>query len=212
MAWTTPSTWASGDWNLQIRDNMNWLYYDLVPAGTIVMHASTSALSGWLPCDGRLISNVAPYERLYAILPPAKTIPDLRDRFVVGSGGSLYSPYSTGGFNSLSHLHNINSLTVSSAAPNANSSDHNHSLDVNGHNHAFQPADGRGAAIGTGFSAAYNGHAHGFVGSTHNHAVTTLGGHGHSINAHNHSTSGATTNTSLENRPPYFAVIFMIKY
>lgn len=26
MGWTTPATWASDDWNLQIRDNMSYLY------------------------------------------------------------------------------------------------------------------------------------------------------------------------------------------
>ena len=84
-------------------------YYDIgaeaVPTGTIVMYGSASAPSGWLLCAGQSTSG---YTDLAAVV--GNTVPDLRDKFVIGSGNS-YNWGSTGGYSDaivVSHNHNAN--------------------------------------------------------------------------------------------------------
>jgi len=67
---------------------------NLVPAGTVVMFAATSPPTGWMLCDGTSLL-VADYSALYDAIGYAFggaganfNIPDLRDRFVLGSGSN----------------------------------------------------------------------------------------------------------------------------
>ena len=64
-----------------------------VPIGTIVMYGGSTAPSGWQLCDGATPQTTA----LQTLLGGAgQTVPDLRDKFVVGSGSS-YNLKATGG-------------------------------------------------------------------------------------------------------------------
>lgn len=65
-----------------------------VPVGSVVMWAAAAAPTGWLICDGSTYSS-ATYPMLYAVLG-STTLPDLRDRAVVGKSGTK-SLNSTGG-------------------------------------------------------------------------------------------------------------------
>jgi microcystin-dependent protein len=68
-----------------------------VPAGTIAMFGSSTPPVGWLVCNGQ---STAAYPALAAIV--GATVPNLRDRFIVGAGTS-YSQNATGGASTHSH-------------------------------------------------------------------------------------------------------------
>ena len=61
-----------------------------IPTGTIITHGSSTAPSGWLPCDGRLLSTTT-YADLYSVIgntygsgTGSFNLPDLRGYFVRG--------------------------------------------------------------------------------------------------------------------------------
>ncbi len=61
-----------------------------IPTGTIITYGASTAPSGWLPCDGRLLSTTA-YSNLYNVIgntygagPGTFNLPDLRGYFVRG--------------------------------------------------------------------------------------------------------------------------------
>ena len=62
-----------------------------LPVGTIVAYGGNSGPSGWQICNGGTASTSA----LQTVLGQS-TVPDLRDRFVIGAGNS-YSRHNTGG-------------------------------------------------------------------------------------------------------------------
>ena len=70
------------------------LSLSVCPAGTIVAYSGSTAPSGWLLCNGGTFSS-SQYPKLYEVLG-STTLPDLRDRFIVG-GGSTYTLKATGG-------------------------------------------------------------------------------------------------------------------
>lgn len=179
--WTTPSTWASGDWNLQIRDNMNYLYYDLIPAGTILSYCSATAPTGFLLCNATAVTNVDPYTKLYAVLPGSGTkyTPDLRDRFIVGAGSS-YANTNTGGTASQTHSHTEGNLTA------------RYLMGSNGVNYYQERATSGWYTTGI---------------SGNNYTGTSQGPLGGGA-----AVAGSTGDTTLDNRPPYYALTYIIKY
>ncbi|MEO9964877.1 MAG: hypothetical protein ABJF11_03760 [Reichenbachiella sp.] len=132
----------------------------------------------------------------WALCNGSNGTPDLRDRFIVGAGSS-YSPQSTGGSNSVtlslaqipSHNHGKGSLYTSSAGS------HRHSTKINnlGLDHKGSATElGRGQDQ-TNAQVYYSDYA-----GTHSHVV-------------NGSTASSGSGTSHENRPPYFALAFIMK-
>lgn len=168
---------------------------DIVPSGVIVMWSGSIASipSGWLLCDG------------------TNSTPDLRDRFIVGAGSS-YAVAATGGANTVtldssqipSHTHGFSGTTSSNGS-------HSHSINDPGHNHAVQftiqmDASGSGERLQN------------FTSSANPFYLTSTSTTGISINssgAHTHTysgtTSGAGGGAAHENRPPYYALCFIMK-
>lgn len=173
-----------------------------VPAGFIGMWSGSIATipSGWGLCDG------------------SSGRPDLRDRFIVGAG-SGYSPGATGGAASIalavenlpSHSHTFSGVT------SGFSNDHVHGFTTNAagaHQHTYTALARDNNVFdvedGSDFRLREEGRATSENGS-HTHTGTTGG----ASSNHTHTFSGATSSigsgSAIENRPPYYALAFIIK-
>ena len=155
-----------------------------VPSGIIAMWSGAigSIPTGWVLCDGN------------------NSTPDLRDRFIVGAG-STYAVGNTGGAASValseselpSHTHGVGSLGGSTNTAGA------HSHTVKGRNDTYVG----GAAV-----PAYQGNQP--YSTQYWDGTNTAGAHSHSL-----TLSGATAATGSgsahENRPPYYALAYIMK-
>ena len=180
--------------------------------------ASDAIPSGWWLCDGQ------------------NGTPDLRNRFIVGAG-SNYVVGNTGGSDTVtlnanqipSHTHGF-----SLSAASSGSHTHGHTFSVslsnlrcsNGgsHSHALSGIAVTSKLPYSSSSSTMNGGAKDGGSKTtasagaHTHTITgsgTLSGSISSGGAHTHSVSGSISNTggsqSHENRPPYYALCFIMK-
>lgn len=121
------NTFSASNGITYIYEDGRWLSvgsdftFPVIPTGLITMWSGSAASipSGWALCDG------------------TNNTPDLRDRFLVGSG-STYSIGDTGG--------SADAVVVS----------HNHSITDPGHAHTYVPASGRNVSDG-GVSGALPG-------------------------------------------------------
>ena len=175
----------------------------LFVTGMIMMYTGSSAPSGWAICNGQ------------------NGTPDLRDRFIVGAG-SAYSVDDTGGADSVtltesqipSHNHSFSGSDSHSHTINQ----HNHSFSgSNTHNHSYnQPTyttysftGGAGSQRSQSASGSSTGNA------TITISGTTGGASDRGTNSQTVSISGNTGNkgggNSHENRPPYYALMFIMK-
>ncbi len=156
-----------------------------MPAGAIIMWAGTTTQvpAGFQLCNGSgQTSNDI-------------QIPDLRDRFVVGAGSS-YDPGDTGGSNSKTtnttgaHSHSV-------SVGNTTLSLHQ----IPSHNHAFNTgshyANNNYAAIGNAAYGARGRTQHTGGSGSHSHSASSgsAGNHDHSVDV----------------RPPYYALCYIIK-
>ena len=150
--------------------------------------SSSNIPSGWLLCNG------------------SNGTPDLRDRFIVGAGNS-YPVGNTGGSASVtlttdqmpSHSHgnsfaiNLSNLSCSSAGA---------------HTHKLYGLGNRGGSVG-GSHAQLRYYDEDIVENT-----SSAGAHTHTISGSG-SLSGSISNTggsqAHENRPPYYALCFIMK-
>ena len=188
------------------------------PVGVITPYAGSTAPQGWHICDGSPHGSAA----LQAVLGSANT-PDLRDRFVVGAGATMPAK-STGG-----------AATVLLTATQTGRPAHNHTAytgtDSANHTHTF--------ASGAGFSHTHASYWANFVdwadlSNTANNepaamsnsskaqkAYATQGAHTHGgtssgISANHYHSMAANTSSSNataahENRPPYYAMVYIIR-
>ena len=170
---------------------------DSIPSGIITLWsgASDAVPTGWALCDGQ------------------NGTPDLRNRFIVGAG-STYAVGATGGSNTVtlttaqmpSHTHNA-SLSLSNLTTNS-SGNHVHSGDITIN-------AGSGAAAISGSATRY------FVAEIPEGPTIALDAEitTSSAGAHTHTISGSGTvsishtgsNSSHENRPPYYALCYIMK-
>jgi len=191
-----------------------------VPVGTIVMWAgnSSNVPTGWALCDGSAISRTT-YEDLYALQgnvfgggdgSTTFNLPDMRDRFVVGAGTS-YSSNSKGGVNSnnIAHTHTVNAHTHSIG---------NHTHDQGSLVALMNVQNDRAYMRSTSYSwsadyANYTGssHANTYLSSRAVDVVGSTGSAGASTTSSNGSSTGSGGSTSLENRPPYIGILYIIK-
>lgn len=158
------------------------------PAGGIIMWSgSTGSIpSGWLLCDGN------------------NSTPDLRDRFIIGSG-NLFATGATGGSTTIStanlpaHTHSLSGTTSSDGA-------HTHTVTDPGHTHTL--SGNTYAKLGDYSAGAY---IYAAAGGTTGSSTTgiTIG----SAAAHTHTFSGTSgsTGSGTAYYPPYYALAFIMK-
>ena len=160
---------------------------DAFPSGGIIMWsgAENAIPSGWVLCNG------------------SNSTPDLRNRFIVGSGtGSDYSVGDTGGWTDsivVDHTHDLNHNHTYSSSTSSDG----------GHSHTWQRQD---VSIDNGYRpwpASNND-----VKST-NVQTSTDGAHAHSFSGTTAAFNGASQSTGVSgtnrNLPPYYALCYIMK-
>ena len=172
-----------------------------LPAGVIVMWSGQAATipAGWALCNG------------------ANGTPDLRDRFIVGGGGS-YSPGNFGGTSSHTHTGTIQgtALTVQQLPA------HSHSITDNGHSHSITDPGHKHGLVQGPYTGSGNTTPPGSNNQYGTNAFTDLHQTGISIIA---ATTGITINSTgsgqththgatvdnANHLPPYYALAFIMK-
>jgi len=163
-----------------------------IPSGIITMWSGSIATipAGWALCDG------------------TSGTPDLRDRFVVGAG-TTYTPGNTGGANTValstaelpSHTHSDGTLAAASAGA------HTHGITDPGHSHSGSLFRAGASFILQSVAGAL--HAQGNTNSATTGITVNSGG------AHTHDVTGSTgatgSGSAHENRPPYYALAYIMK-
>lgn len=193
-SWNTPTVGGSENtWGTQLNDN--WEALDTLLNG--VTQSEISLLKGAtsLVPSGVIMmwsGSVATIPTGFLLCDGTNGTPDLRSRFIVGAG-SGYNPGDTGGADNVTlttsqipgHTH---SGTTSSAG------DHNHTVTIRD---AWQ-----------GNTVDNNGGGFMYVGqnNTNTYTSSTAGAHTHSFTT---STTGG--DGSHENRPPYYALAYIMK-
>lgn len=203
-----------------LRTDVASVLESAVPVGTVVMWAgnSVNVPSGWALCDGSAISRTT-YEDLYALQgnvfgggdgSTTFNLPDMRDRFVVGAGTS-YSSNSKGGATSvnIAHTHTVNAHTHSVG---------NHTHDQGSLVALVNHQNDRTYMKSTPYSwsadcANYTGssHANAYISGRGADVVGSTGSAGASTTSSNGSSTGSGGSASLENRPPYIGILYIIK-
>lgn len=184
-----------------------------LPMGAITAYDATSPIpAGWLVCNGQSTAG-------YPLSARRANTPDLRDKFLVGAGGA-YALGATGG-------EATHSLTISEMASH-NHSGFNHSHAGPSHNHqGFDHVHGISTVLFTGSTSHSHSGQGGKLaegpndGSAASASVTgadgaayTTGfaGTGSTSSDGSGGTTGASgSGTPHENRPPYYAVVYIIK-
>ena len=207
---------AIADNELEASQLSSNLVNSFVPIGGIIMWSGTvaeaEALTNWRICDGQ------------------NGTPDLRDKFVLGVGSSAAASTASKG-----DTNNNNSITLTEGqmpSHNHNITDNGHSHTINNHTHTFS---------GSGSNTHSHGIPRGQGGadaditpyvaddtveniqssfSSDSTSITinvsgTTGGSSPGTNSQTVSISGNTgskgSGNSHENRPPYYALMFIMK-
>ena len=166
-----------------------------LPAGVITLWsgAVTAVPAGWSLCDG------------------TGGTPDLRDRFVVGAG-STYAVGATGGAASTTLLTaNLPSHTHAFSGTTASDGAHTHGITDPGHVHTVSstPESSDDIDYINGGTPYLSGRAtSSTVSSTTGITINSSGAHTHTVSG----TTGATgDSTAIDNRPPYYALAYIMK-
>jgi microcystin-dependent protein len=184
------------------------------PTGSVMEYYGAVAPTGWLFVDGAAHSRTV-YAALFALLGTAHgegdgvttfNLPDRRNRFGVGAGGT-YPLASTGGGTSTSSAgaHSHGGATAPTALTIAQMPTHTHGVNDPGHAHATVSAASDGN-FGPGGAAPYPSGITNTAGSNTGITINNEGGGA----SHNHTiaSDGAHTHTIT---PPYLASNYIIK-
>ncbi len=196
------------------------LNYGVVPTGAIIMWsgATTSIPTGWALCNG---GSYAKTDGSGTV-----TVPDLRDKFIVGAGLN-YSAAATGGVSGITTnvaISNADTTLTTAQIPAHNHgiwvSDpgHAHSVYDPGHAHTYTAGGAAGFGYQPGYAAANSSNPYG---AGTGGAGTGIGIYsaGTNISAGSNNTGGGgshTHNNTLtqsthDTRPPYYALAFIYK-
>jgi microcystin-dependent protein len=180
---------------LRVKDAIN----QVLPTGMIVLWSGSVASipAGWALCNG------------------ANGTPDLRDRFVVGAG-STYAVAATGGASTVTlAVANLPAHTHTFSATTGSAGSHSHTgttASAGAHTHGGVPGqfvDNDRGSLSSSFSVDSLGSTDSAGAHTHTFTTDTEAAHTHSVSGTTGSGSG--TATAVENRPPYFALAYIMK-
>jgi microcystin-dependent protein len=186
-----------------------------VPTGTIVMWGGAGGSSipnGWILCNGQPAPAGALRNQLNAQGQPfgvdqagRPRVPDLQERFVVGVGssgsvvGTGYSVAATGGENTVT-------LDANNLPPHSHPIPAHSTSNAGAHFHRIgQDSQNRNGSGDTGTDLVRD-----YPGNDGTRVTSTDGDHGHPIPAYNTS-NNVTSAFAHENRPPFYALCFIIK-
>ncbi|MGC3025848.1 hypothetical protein ACPUER_11960 [Burkholderia sp. DN3021] len=173
------------------------------PVGLIAMWSGSSIPAGWTLCNGVAVNRSDGTGQI--------TPPDLRDRFIVGSGLS-YTTGNTGG-NSQIALSVAQLPAHSHSASTDAQGNHTHPLHDPGHAHPFtviaQNVDSSGSGALTGGSAntGNDGTFNGTTGGSGTGIYMDAAGN----HAHNVSIGNTGSGTAIDIRNPYYALALIMK-
>lgn len=181
---------------------------DPFPVGGIVMWSGSIASipTGWTLCNGVAV----PLSDGSGTITP----PDLRNRFIVGAGDT-YAVAATGGANTVtlstsqipshSHGHSLNIWTGGAGG-------HSHGVNDPGHAHGITIRASDRTGAGNGFIAGPNtaNFGYGTDGAGTGISIAGVGDHAHAV-GWTFSISAEGGSQSHENRPPYFALAYIMK-
>jgi microcystin-dependent protein len=198
----------TNEWGALLNANFTKIDQFLVPKGVILLWSGAvdDLPDGWALCDGQ------------------NNTPDLRNRFLVGAGGD-YEPDDTGGSNTVllteaqvpAHAHTVDLQTAAAGG-------HTHTATVTpagAHSHRPEGNAGNFFRQGAGgpISGIQNGNS--FVGGITTHGQTApVADHSHAValepaSNHAHAVTGQTDSygggVAHENRPPYYALAYIMK-
>lgn len=174
------------DGNINARGKLKESGHDLLPAGSIIMWSGSTIPDGWGLCDGSLYGTVQS--------------PNLSGRFIVGSGAG-YTIGNTGGAKEVTLVlsqmpqHNHTGTTTSGGA-------HSHSMSFD--------SGGGGSSGSTAITVSSTtcGDPDGSCGGDGTQSTTSNGTHTHTLTINNTPSNPASAH---ENRPPYYALAYIIK-
>jgi len=194
--------------NLTVGGNLNVSgYSNVLPSGTIMMWATSSAPAGYLLCNGQSVST-STYPNLFAAIGytfggsgGSFLVPNYQNQMPIGASGS-YALASTGGSTSITTSNLPSHSHAYSASGSTNSA--NTGIYDAGHQHGIQGSIntlGYAGSVGTWVN----------IGSSNTYtANANIQDPGH---AHGFSISGTTNATGSGSAflPPYLAINFIIK-
>jgi microcystin-dependent protein len=189
----------------KIQENGN----DLLPVGSIIMYGGSPAPAGWMLCNGATF-NPSTYPELYTALDEHNTLPDLRGRFIMGSGDTdevtldIYGNQSTvvvspsppirttGGYDKVAI--SVNQMPV-----------HDHDFDDPGHRHTYDDYFNWGMEGVNGDGGQQVSSDDEDDDKQFRDDVNT------SLDDSNITFNSSGGNEAHENRPPYYVLSFIIK-
>lgn len=181
------------------------LLQKIVEIGTIVMWSPTAGAvpSGWAVCSGQTLTRTDGAGTIVA--------PDLRDKFIVASGAT-YAQGSTGGSTSYTTSsnggHSHTGTTGGTALTVAQIPSHNHGVTDPGHTHTYV----NGGIVGSGAPSLSNGTGSNTPTSSNTTGISIQNTGGGEAHTHSISSDGAHTHTLTNVQPPYYALLFIMKY
>ena len=146
----------------------------------------------------------------FALCNGSSGTPDLRDRFIVGAG-STYAVNATGGSASVTPSGSISGSTGGTALTEAQMPKHYHTLWGPAAISGFVQAPVNGAGVFNGGTPDDGANTYGSYSVGGNAASGGFGTGTSSGDAHSHSLSASFSGSSQDNRPPYYALAYIMK-